>query len=144
MTSAMHHRRDRRGRRSGRHVRPAGGCTGVVIGLALAGTVNAQDALDIGHYADLLPEWRIDGANTFRAEQSGVAGDASANPNPDNAFNFFDLLIFHFRKVRKVKAARTATAATTTTTTRVKNATATEKPAGDNNNNNTHNNMQTH
>ncbi|MDF1719396.1 MAG: hypothetical protein P1U65_01850 [Minwuia sp.] len=65
-------------------------CACAALGLALAGTVNAQESLEIGHSADPLPEWRVDGTNTFRAEQSGVAGDASANPNPDNAFNFFD------------------------------------------------------
>ncbi len=57
--------------------------------VALEGA-SAQEALEIGQYGDPLPEWRIDGTNTFRAEQSGVAGDASANPNPDNAFDFFD------------------------------------------------------
>lgn len=58
--------------------------------VAVQDEATAQDVVEIGQYGDPLPEWRIDGTNTFRAEQSGVAGDASANPNPDNAFNFFD------------------------------------------------------
>ncbi len=69
---------------------PAGRGLGIVMGLLMAGAVEAQEALEIGQYGDPLPEWRIDGTSTFKAEQSGVAGDASANPNPDNAFNFFD------------------------------------------------------
>ena len=58
--------------------------------VAVQDEATAQDVVEIGQYGDPLPEWRIDGTNTFRAEQSGVAGDASANPNPDNAFNFFE------------------------------------------------------
>lgn len=58
--------------------------------VAAMGAAQAQNALEIGQYGDPLPEWRIDGSSTFRAEQSGVAGDASANPNPDNAFDFFN------------------------------------------------------
>lgn len=78
----------------------AGACAGGWRALAAAastggmvaamGAAQAQNALEIGQYGDPLPEWRIDGSNTFRAEQSGVAGDASANPNPDNAFDFFN------------------------------------------------------
>ena len=72
----------------GRHALLLAGAGGVTV--AVMGGADAQDALEIGQYGDPLPEWRIDGTNTFRAEQSGVAGDAGANPNPDNAFDFFD------------------------------------------------------